>query len=284
MRRGLDMSGLVLISLPIGNSDDITLRALKVLKEETHFYAEDTRVFKELLQALNISLENKVIESFHDHAQDKVERIVQKIKGGQKICLVSDAGSPVISDPAYPLIRKVVDEGLELMTVPGVSSVVVGLELSGLPPHPFTFHGFLGRSEGEKKEFFMKLAALGGTHLFFESPHRIEESLGTLAQVLPEAQVSVMRELTKTFESVYRFIGKDWEAFRKDHDFVVKGEFVVGVYLPGVKQAMSAGLKSEAAEYLEKPTTKKLAKLLAEITGETSKEIYARLNRSENRE
>lgn len=151
---GLKLSELTLVTLPIGNSGDITLRALEALKSGKTFYAEDTRVFKDLLGNLGISLQDKFIDSFHDQSVGKIDVIVSKIKNGESIYLVSDAGSPMVSDPAYPLLKRLLEEGIEIKTLPGVTAVITALELSGLPPHPFHFWGFLARGKGEKKDFF----------------------------------------------------------------------------------------------------------------------------------
>ena len=131
------MSELILVTLPIGNMGDITIRALDALKNEKTFYAEDTRVFKELLNNLGISYQDKFIDSFHDQSVGKLEVIISKIKSGEKVYLVSDAGSPMVSDPAYPLLKRLVEEDIKIKTLPGVTAVVAALELSALPPNPY---------------------------------------------------------------------------------------------------------------------------------------------------
>ena len=145
------MSGLTLVTLPIGNINDITLRALEALKSGEIFYAEDTRVFKDLLRNLGIEYQHKFIDSFHDQSIGKIEQILKKIEEGNQVYLVSDAGSPAISDPAYPLIKELVQKNISISTLPGVTSVVTALELSGLPPHPFHFWGFIGRKLCKKQ-------------------------------------------------------------------------------------------------------------------------------------
>ena len=147
------MSSLTLVSLPIGNIKDITLRAIEALRSGDCFYAEDTRVFKKLLNSLEIEYSSKFIDSFHEHSEGKIKNITEKIQAGTRVYLVSDAGSPVISDPAFPLLKKMREEGIEIKTIPGVTSVVTALELSGLPPRPFHFWGFISRSKNERKDF-----------------------------------------------------------------------------------------------------------------------------------
>lgn len=275
------MSALILVTLPIGNLKDITLRALETLKKGEHFYAEDTRVFKKLLEALEIEYSSKFIDSFHDHSEGKIKIIIEKIKSGIDVYLVSDAGSPMISDPAYPLLKKAKEEGIDVKTVPGVTSVITALELSGLPPHPFHFWGFVSRSKGERKEFFGELSGISGTHIFFESPHRIFETIESFFEVLPSGELIITRELTKTFESVYRITKSNLSEIQKI--VMDKGEFVVLFHVENQNTPMNNSEVIELVkEYLEgKPGTKKLAKIFSKILNVDTKTIYDQLSRSD---
>lgn len=273
------MSSLILVTLPIGNNKDITLRALEALKSGVYFYAEDTRVFKKLLENLGIDYSQKFIDSFHDHSEGKIPVIVEKIRSGTDVYLVSDAGSPVISDPAFPLLRKMVELGLSVKTVPGVTSVITALELSGLPPHPFHFWGFLARTNSEKKNFFAELCSIQGTHIFFDSPHRIYETVESFFDSVPEGELVITRELTKMYESISRI--------RKDqmHDLQTlvydKGEFVVLFHNESKKNLNMSEVAEMVSEYLEgKSGTKKLAKIFAKILDQDQKIIYDQLVRS----
>ena len=275
------MSSLTLITLPIGNIKDITLRALDALKLGDHFYAEDTRVFKNLLGSLEIDFSGKQIDSFHEHSGDKIQLIADEIKNGTTIYLVSDAGSPMISDPAFPLLKKMREEGLEIKTIPGVTSVVTALELSGLPPQPFHFWGFIARSKNERKDFFLELNQISGTHIFFESPHRIRETIDSFLEVIPEKELVVTRELTKIYESVYR-INKNNQGELKEQ-LVEKGEFVALFHVESLKKlALNNGeIVDLVTDYLEgKGGTKKLAKIFAKILGADTSKIYDQLTRS----
>lgn len=276
-----DLSSLTLVTLPIGNTQDITLRALEALKTGVHFYAEDTRVFKKLLENLGIEYSNKFIDSFHDHSEGKIKLILEKLESGIDVYLVSDAGSPVISDPAYPLLKEVREKGIQIKTTPGVTSVITALELSGLPPHPFHFWGFISRSKNERKEFFSELNGIVGTHIFFESPHRIFETIDSFFEAVPGGELVVTRELTKTFESVCRITKKNHADVEKI--LVDKGEFVVLFHVEKLKQ--NAFSNSEVQElvndYLHgKPGTKKLAKIFSKILNIDTKTIYDQLNQS----
>jgi 16S rRNA (cytidine1402-2'-O)-methyltransferase len=269
---------LKLLSLPIGNLGDLTQRAKEELILAKEVLAEDTRVFRSLLSKLEISSEGKNIVAFHDHTQDEVSKYVERLKNSD-ILMVSDAGSPVVSDPAYPLIKAAIGAGFELDTIPGVSSVICALELSGLPPHPFMFSGFLPREKEKRAEKFSELMG-GVTTLFFESPHRIEETLEILAKASPECDVALCRELTKLHQSVYRFKAKD---FSKIKDSIVqKGEMVLALYTGSEGAVKKSGTLKELEELAQEIVTngaspKPLSKLLAKILDRNAKEIYQEL-------
>lgn len=281
MSRGFILSELTLITLPIGNTGDITLRALEALRLGKTFYAEDTRVFKQLLDQLGIPLADKFIDSFHDKSIGKIEVILEKLKKGEAIYLVSDAGSPMISDPAYPLLKRLLDEGVVIKTLPGVTAVVTALELSGLPPHPFHFWGFISRTKGEKKNFFKELEAVSGTHIFFESPHRIYETVETFFEVHPSHVLVIARELTKTYESVYRLTRDDLGELKSK--VLDKGEFVV-LFHSEEKKGNSLEFEKISElmrDYLDNGgSPKKLAKIFSTVLNLETKAVYDQLTRS----
>jgi len=269
---GENLAKLVLVGLPIGNKEDLTARALHALEVGKYFLAEDTRSFGLFLKLLGISTDNKTLISFHDFSSNKKFTQVERLlNGGEDVYLVSEAGSPIISDPAFPLVRHLIEKEYEIDTLPGVSSPIVALELSGLPPHPFSFHGFFPR---EKRDKFM--SSLGpGTHIIFESPHRILDALAVLTKAFPEGEFCVCRELTKKFQSTYRFRG---ENFASD-DIRAQGEFIIVLHLRGTKSPDGPKLKKLAQDFLDKGGKKALAKVLAEILGEDVKKIYAGMTR-----
>ena len=141
------MAKLTLVGLPIGNAQDITKRAYSILENQKSFLVEDTRNFKSLLSHYGLDLTQYRLESFHDHNKENISKLMAKMDRGEDLFLCSDAGSPVLSDPAFPLVRAALDKGHEIETIPGVSSPIVALELSGLPPHPFKFWGILPRKD-----------------------------------------------------------------------------------------------------------------------------------------
>lgn len=278
------MSGLYLITLPIGNTEDITFKAFKMLKEIKTFYAEDTRVFKDLLKELQIEYSDKSIDSFHDHSENKIEKIISKIKNGEVVGIVSDAGSPVISDPAYPLIREAIKHEIPIFNASGITSVVCALELSGLPSNPFHFWGFLGRSDSDKKNLFEKLAGINGTHIVFESPHRIYETIKTFFEIFPNETLVVARELTKKFQEVKAISKIDLDSIQ--NVITEKGEFVLLFNLTNVlENKLSSKILEDINDYLDNGgNTKKLAKIFGKILNQDSRTIYNKMIQSKEKE
>ncbi len=271
------MAKLTLLNLPIGNAQDLTLRVLDSLKEAKVLFCEDTRSLKTFLTHHGVDYSEKVIDSFHDQsADDKIKRVLQRLKKGQNVYYLSEAGSPIISDPAYPLVQACLDEGIEIDSQSGVSSVIMGLELSGLPPIPFTFQGFAPRDDTKRLEHFSNLKQFTGTHIYFESPHRVMDSLKVLGEVFPENRVVVLKELTKTHQKVYRFVGKDWDKQEID----TRGEFLFMVNIPRKEKEVSQEIFQLADKVLEKKgKSKELSKLLAKILDQDQQEIYKQLSR-----
>ena len=269
------MSGIKLVTLPIGNCEDITLRAINSLKVASIVYSEDTRVFKDFCRRADISLEGKSVRSFHDHSGDKQLESIIELAKTELIIFVSDAGSPIISDPAFPLITKAIDDGINIETNGGVSAVITALELSGLAPIPFHFHGFLARDKGKFNQDLSLIGSQYGTHIYFEGKSRVLATLESIAKAYPDNDIVLARELTKEFQSLHRFKGHEFNTVKDEITF--KGEFVILVNNSVKSQSAqsSAQLKEMAQEIIDKGAKpKKLAKLLAEITGENSKSIY----------
>lgn len=271
------MGKLVLIGLPIGNPQDITLRVLEILKNENEFAVEDTRSFKQLLATYDIDYSNKHIESFHDQSDERqINKIQEKLISGKTVFLCSEAGSPIISDPAYPLIKFAYDQQIEVDSYSGVSSLIYALELSGLPSHPMTFNGFFPRQQSKLDDCISKIRSFSGTHVYFESPHRIEQSLKFICNQLPDCMFVVVREISKTYQSVYRFYGKDFE--QQYPSWTIKGEFVVLIQCLSETIKVDHGLMELASEVLNsKAKTKAVAKLLSEILEQPIKDIYQKL-------
>ena len=219
------MSKLYLVPTPIGNLEDMTFRAVKVLKEVDLILAEDTRTSGKLLKHFEISTQ---MMSHHMHNEHKmVNRLVERIKGGENIALISDAGTPAISDPGFLLSRACVENGVEIECLPGATAFVPALVNSGLPNDKFVFEGFLPVKKGRQTRLTF-LAEETRTMIFYESPHKLLKTLTHFAEYFGEdRQISVSRELTKMFEETVR--GTISEVIEHFTAKAPKGEFVVVV-------------------------------------------------------
>jgi 16S rRNA (cytidine1402-2'-O)-methyltransferase len=216
---------LFLVPTPIGNLKDITLRAIEVLKSVDVILAEDTRTTGKLLKHLEIS---RPLQSYHIFNEHKtVEKLVDRMKRGEVLALVSDAGTPGISDPGFLLVRAAKDAGIEVNCLPGATAFVPALVNSGLPNDRFTFEGFLPHKKGRKTRI-ESLLEESRTMIFYESPHRLMKTLGQLAEAFgPDRMASVSRELTKIYEENVRGTLQELVAYYKEHP--IKGEIVLVV-------------------------------------------------------
>lgn len=218
-------SALTLVPTPIGNLDDITLRAVQVLREVDAVVAEDTRVSGRLLQHLGIA---KPLIPFHGNNEHRmVEQLVGRLRGGERFALVSDAGTPAISDPGFLLVRAALASGVSVECLPGATAFVPALVNSGLPCERFTFEGFLPPKKGRRTRL-QELARETRTMVLYESPHRLVRTLGELVEALgADRQASVSRELSKLHEETVRASLGELQAYFTDHE--PRGEFVVVV-------------------------------------------------------
>jgi 16S rRNA (cytidine1402-2'-O)-methyltransferase len=217
------MAKLFLVPTPIGNFGDITLRALEVLKSADTILAEDTRKTGILLKHFGISVKMSPFHQFNEHKT--VKGIVEKIANGETMALVTDAGTPGISDPGFLLVRECLRNDVEVECLPGATAFVPALVNSGLPCDRFLFEGFLPVKKGRKTRL-EELALMECTVILYESPHRIQKALDELALYFgPDRQASVSRELTKIYEETVRGPLSDISSYYKDHP--VKGEFVI---------------------------------------------------------
>ena len=213
------MAKLYIVSTPIGNLGDITLRALEILKNVDIIACEDTRHTLGLLNHFEIK---KPLISYHQHSKDsKVEQIIDTILDGQNVAIVTDAGTPGISDPGEYLIKKAIENNIEIEPIPGVSAAITALSISGLPTDEFIFIGFLPHKKGRQTKL-KEIAKENRTIILYESPFRIKKLLGELLEFVGDREVSISRELTKKFEETYR--GKISEVSLRVKE---KGEFVV---------------------------------------------------------
>lgn len=214
---------LFIISTPIGNLNDITLRAIETLKNVDYIACEDTRVTYKLLNKYKIK---KKLLSYHSGNEEKRRnKILELLKRGENIGLVSDAGTPCISDPGELIVKEALENGIDIEVIPGPSSIITSLVISGLKTTPFIFLGFFPRKKKEREDIINKYFFIKGTIIFYESPHRILETLNLLKEKFPERKGAIVKELTKLYEKVYR--GTLKELFNKIEKSEIKGEYTI---------------------------------------------------------
>ena len=217
-----DKGRLYIVATPIGNLKDFTFRAIDTLKEVDFVFAEDTRNSIQLMK--HYKIETK-IDSYHEHNNvKKIPKIINLLNEGKNIALISDAGTPTISDPGYKLIRACIDEEINIIPIPGASAVTAALSASGLPSDSFFFLGFLPHKKGRKKKISF-LKSLDNTIIIFESPHRLLKTLKELHDELGERPIVVARELTKLYEEIAR--GNFESVIEYFESKKVKGEIVI---------------------------------------------------------
>lgn len=217
---------LYLISTPIGNLDDITYRSVKILNDVDVIFSEDTRVTLNLLNYLGI---NKKLIALHEHNEDMAkEKVLEYLKNGNNVALVTDRGTPIISDPGYKTVKYITDNDYNVVALPGPTAFVPALITSGLAPQPFLFYGFLDSKDSLKRSELERLSDEEKTIIFYEAPHRIIRTLNMMLDIFGDRNISISREISKKFETIYR--GKISDVINIIPE---KGEFVIIV--EGVK-------------------------------------------------
>ena len=217
-----DKGHLFVVGTPIGNLEDITLRAISTLQNVNLILAEDTRNSKKLLSAHNI---NTKMMSYHEHSNEtETKRIISLLLDGKNLALISDAGTPTISDPGYGLIRDCIKEEIKIIPIPGASAITTAMSVSGLPSDSFTFYGFLPQKKGRIKKI-KELLNVDNTIILFESPFRLEKTLNQLKEYLGNRSVVIGRELTKLYEEIIR--GNLDDVIKYFSKSKVKGEIVI---------------------------------------------------------
>jgi 16S rRNA (cytidine1402-2'-O)-methyltransferase len=216
---------LYLIATPIGNLDDISLRALEILRQVDIVASEDTRHTGRLLSHFEIEAQQM---SFHEHNEHKaLRRIDGYLAEGKSVALVSDAGTPGISDPGYTLVRYAIEHGVEVTMIPGPTALIMALVLSGLPTHAFTFRGYPPRKSGKRRNFIAVDSASPHTLVFYESPHRLTAFLEDALEVLGDRPAAVANELTKLYENVLRGSLSELIAAMREDESAIRGEYTI---------------------------------------------------------
>jgi 16S rRNA (cytidine1402-2'-O)-methyltransferase len=261
---------LYLVATPIGNLGDMTVRAVATLARADAILCEDTRVSRTLLVRYAI---DRPLRPFHEHNEDAEQaRVLAEIAGGQAIALISDAGTPLLSDPGYKLVRATVAAGHPVIALPGPSAVLTGLTMSGLPTDSFYFGGFLPPKEAARRTRLEALVAVPGSLIFFESPNRVADTLGDIGAVLGDREVVVARELTKRFEEVSRGLAKLMAAELAARP--VKGEIVLVVGPPLGREVKDEDIEVALRPALATSSLRDAAREVADGLGVTRSRVY----------
>ncbi len=267
-------SGLHLIATPIGNARDISLRALDLLASADVLAAEDTRSLRRLMDIHGISLDDRPLLAYHEHNGAKMRpRLMQEIAGGKSVLYASEAGTPLISDPGFDLVRAAREEGHYVTSAPGPTAAVTALSISGLPSDRFLFAGFLPNAKSARKRALDSVAAVEATVVFYESPKRLGAMLADAAEVLGSTrQAAVCRELTKRFEEVRRGTLTELAEFYQETQ--AKGEIVVLVE-KGVAQEMTQeDVETLLRDHLETQSVRDASEAVAKTSGWPKRKVY----------
>ena len=268
--------GLVLVSTPIGNLGDMTPRAVAVLRAADLVLCEDTRTSARLLAAFDIRAR---VEPLHDHNEEgRVPGLLARLRQGQRIAVISDAGMPLVSDPGFRLVRAALAEGLEVAALPGPNAAVLALVLSGLPPQPFLFQGFPPPRQTARARMFaihrgLERAGLCATTIWYEAPHRLAETLADMADAFGDRPAAVARELTKKFEEVRR---ANLPALATHYaETPARGEITIVVGPPPAEVTDTAELETLLLAALARTTLKEAVAEVSATTGLQRKQVYA---------
>ncbi len=273
----IEKSTLYVVATPIGNLDDITLRALEVLKNVDLILAEDTRETSKLLAGLNISNTQKLISCHDFNESERIYQVKAFLNNEKSIALVSDAGTPLISDPGYKIVNALRKDDFDIVPIPGASAVITALSVSGLPSDNFTFRGFLAAKKTKRQEQILAFSKLKSTIIVYESVHRISYLLVDLVELLPEHNIVVAKEITKQFEKFVSGKPPEVQQFFDNNPDTVRGEFVVLVDCNGSddeKASMAIDLNELLVDLLEYLPLKKAVKLAFKLTKGKKNEIY----------
>ena len=276
------MSTLYLVSTPIGNKLDISLRAQNVLSSVDVILCEDTKKSGIFLKDLGIK--NKLL-SYHDHSNvSKINYFLKLLKEGASLAIISDAGTPLISDPGYELVAKAIEEKIKVTSIPGPSAVISSLISSGLSTSSFVFEGYAPKKKGQLETFLKNLQYEMRTIILFESPKRIERLVQMIVKILgPKRKVSLAKELTKKFERVITDEAKEIHELIIKDETLKKGEMVIVIEGSKEKQLILVEHEKVLFEEIQKLNgTKAASKIVSKISSKTSKEIYSIFSESKN--
>lgn len=265
-------NSLYLIPTPIGNFEDMTLRSIETLKMVDVLFCEDTRITKQMLNRLEIS---KKLISSNDHNEESTKNLAIKyLEEGKNIGIVTDRGTPIISDPGYKVVEEVIKKGYNVIPLPGANALIPALISSGVNPSPFMFYGFLNAKKSKREKELENLKKYPVTIIFYEAPHRIIEMLESIRDIFGERRISVSREISKLYEEIYR--GTVSEVIEELNSEEIRGEFVVVVEGSSNEVSFeSMSIEEHVNMYIEEGLTEKDAmKKVAKDRNTTKSEIY----------
>ncbi|MTT32970.1 16S rRNA (cytidine(1402)-2'-O)-methyltransferase [Terrilactibacillus sp. BCM23-1] len=268
---------LYLVPTPIGNLEDMTMRAIRVLKEADILAAEDTRQTMKLCNHFDIHTQ---LVSYHEHnKQTSGEKLIQALQEGKSVAIVTDAGTPAISDPGYDLVVRCIENKINIVPLPGANAAITALIASGLDTEHFLFYGFLPRQKKQKQEALESLSHLPFTLIFYESPYRVKETLESIHQILGNRRVTLSRELTKTYETMVR--GTLQEIIQAFPELTIKGEYCLIVEgtldeQPSQTWWDDLNLEEHLTHYVKvkQMSSKEAIKVVAKERGIPKREVY----------
>lgn len=277
---------LFVVATPIGNLADITHRAVETLRDVDAIIAEDSRHSRRLLDHYDIDTPF-TLSYYQGAGEDRREELIEKLLNGYDLALISDAGTPLISDPGFKLVRRVRERGVELIGIPGPNAAITCLSISGQPTDSFIFDGQAPKKDGKKRKYFEELRTRTRTTVIYDSPHRIETTMELLYDVLPERPITVCREMTKEFEQTVK--GTPSQVLERLRKGELKGEFTIVIGGATEEEAARARREKyedvpiedqyEGLKKLKGLSRKEAMKELARIRGVSKRDIYEKLNK-----
>ncbi|AFJ42620.1 16S rRNA (cytidine(1402)-2'-O)-methyltransferase [Francisella orientalis] len=272
---------LYVVATPIGNLQDITYRAVSILSSADVILAEDTRMTIKLLTNLNIRGDQKLISCHDFNEESRVEYVKELLSNDNSIALVSDAGTPLISDPGYKIVASLRNSGHKVVPVPGVSALITALSAAGLPSDSFLFKGFLSAKQAKRQQQIRDLQLANATVIIYESVHRITYLLDDLLEIMPHNNIVVAKELTKQFEKFVAGSVEEVYDFFKSNPDIIRGEFVVIIDCNNTNDItdqsnLNVDIDDLLKDLLEDMPVKKAVKLVVKLTGAKKNDIYER--------
>lgn len=264
--------GLYVVATPIGNLNDISARALDTLNAAEIIACEDTRVTKKLFSLLGVSIHKNFICYQNYNEEDKAAGIVDIIKGGQAVALVSDAGSPLISDPGYKLVSLCRKEGVKVYSIPGAAAVICALQLAGLPTNRFMFAGFIPNKDKARADLFNELKSINTTLVLYETAPRLLKTLQAAGEVFGTREMAVVREITKLYEDARNGTAQELAQYYKENP--AKGEIVLVIAPPCQSESAEIDVKNELSSRLQKMSLKSAVEEVTALSGLSKKEVY----------